>query len=506
MTPIKKAETKSKNQPLKNEEFQKFIDKTCNEIISDIEKQNLIPIIGHNATGKTQVLNKIYDSLSNDDNWNVLYIRSETIFNEEIKKSAKANDDKYSSNIKQFINKLFGSLQISFNNEIKEKINKANDFITKFHKEIDDNSNNKYFKKEIKKIIKSKYDQTKESFNEEFFDNNDVAKEENLKNSSTGEGVFSIISFCLYFIKTLKKEKFLDNNKKNLIIIDEPEKFCHPSLVSKISRIISELSSMEIKIIFTTHSPELIFQICRNNKVQINSSLNAYKMLDNYFYDKVKIDYGIKNSSRDIKILVNSFFDENIFLVEGLKDYELISTIIDNSFSNYYYSVYDCSGKENVKKMAELILTSHISITSHTSIKLFLLFDKDFKPNKAKNSSSRISDMNSMINDISSCNKTHSQVTKFLNNSLKNIVDKSNNNNDINNSKNYLDKIKSLQNNKNVKLFFYELDDNLEDFLGETNTEKNDLTNINLNYLKNLPKYKDLENEIKLFLVNDKLE
>lgn len=493
MSSVKKPEIKSKKQPSKNEEFKNFIDKTCNEIISDIEKQNLIPIIGHNATGKTQVLNKIYDSLSNDDNWNVLYIRSETIFNEEIKKSAKANDDKYSSNIKQFINKLFGSLQISFNNEIKEKINKANDFITKFHKEIDDNSNNKYFKKEIKKIIKSKHEENKEFFNEEFFDNHDATKEESLKNSSTGEGVFSIISFCLYFIKTLKEEKLLNKDKKNLIIIDEPEKFCHPSLVAKISKIIYELSSMEIKIIFTTHSPELIFQICRNNRVEVNSSLSAYKMLDNYFYDKVEIDYGIKNSARRTKILVNSFFDENIFLVEGLKDYELISTIMDNSFSNYYYSVYDCGGKKDVKEMADLISKSH---TSEQKPKLFLLFDKDFKPNKVKNNSSEISDKESMIKDISSCNKEHSEVMKFLNKSLSDIVNKSNNNSDINNSKKYLDGI-----NKNVKWFFYEFDDNIEDFLGERNRDKkNDLTNIDFNYLKNLPKYNELENEIKLFL------
>lgn len=449
MASAKKTETKSKNQPLKNEKFEKFIDETRNKIISDIEKQNLIPIIGHNATGKTQVLNKIYDLLSNDDNWNVLYIRSETIFNEEIKKSAKANDDKYSSNIKQFINKLFGSLQISFNNEIKEKINKANDFITKFHKEIDDNSNNKYFKKEIKKIIKSKYDQTKEFFNEEFFENHDAGKEESLKNSSTGEGVFSIISFCLHFIKTLKKEKFFDNNKKNLIIIDEPEKFCHPSLVAKISKIIYELSSMEIKIIFTTHSPELIFQIWRNNKIKINNDLIAYKMLDNFSNDKVVIN--CKKSSRDIKILINSFFDENVFLVEGLKDYELICEIMDNKFPEYYYNVYDCSGKDIVKNIINLILESH----KESNPNLFALFDKDYKPSK------------------------NSEETKNISNK-------------------YLNKINQIKQNRGI--FFYEFDDNLEDFLGETNIDKNDLTNINFNYLKNLPKYNELENEIKLFL------
>lgn len=449
MTAIKKTETKSKNQPSKNEEFKKFIDKTSNEIISDIEKQNLIPIIGHNATGKTQVLNKIYDSLSNDDNWNVLYIRSETIFNEEIKKSAKANDDKYSSNVKQFINKLFGSLQISINDQIKEKINKANDFIAKFHKEIDDNSNDKYFKKEIKKIIKSKHEETKEFLNEEFFDNHDAAKEENLKNSSTGEGVFSIISFCLYFIKTLKKEKFLDNNKKNLIIIDEPEKFCHPSLVTKISKIIYELSFMKIKIIFTTHSPGLIFQIWRNNKIKINDDLIGYKMLDNFTNDKVVIK--CKKSSRDIKILINSFFDENIFLVEGLKDYELICEIMDNKFPEYYYNVYDCSGKNIVKNIINLILESH----KESDPNLFILFDKDYKPSK------------------------NSEETKNISNK-------------------YLNEINQIKQNRGI--FFYQFDDNLEDFLGETNTDKNDLTNINFNYLKNLPKYKELENEIKLFL------
>lgn len=443
-----KTEKKSTTQ------LESYLTALSNEIISKIEKgKNIIPIVGHNATGKTQLLDKINENLGKKSNWNVLCIKSETIFNEEIKKSSKKDDEKYSANIKKFINKLFGLIQIPFSEEIEEKIQKANDFIKKFYDEIEKNSkNNKYFKNEIKNIIKSKYEDNNDKFlSDEFFENDDISKNQSIKESSTGEGVFSILSFCLYFLKTLESEEILNNEYKHLIIIDEPEKFCHVSLVNKIAKILYEFLTLNVSIIFTTHSPEIIFQIYRSNRTKNNKNIEMYKTLDNYEYKLVPVisQNNSGTNSREMKILINALFDENVFLAEGLKDYELVCEIMDNDFENYFYNVYDCSGKKTIEKIAKKMIELQINS------KIFVLFDKDFDPNQPETSN------------------------------------------------NYVQEIKKLG------LSFYEFDNEIEDFLnsgggGNNKSKKNDLSNIHYSKIKNLKKYPDLKKEIEDFLNSQK--
>ena len=104
------------------------------------------------------------------------------------------------------------------------------------------------------------------------------------------------------------------------------------------------------------------FRIYNSNNYHLfnhNKPLNNDANIDEInIINKLNCNIVNKNTlnKREQGIIIASFFDENLFLVEGLKDYEFVNCLMQSKELNqYYYSVYDCEGKKNVIKLNDII-------------------------------------------------------------------------------------------------------------------------------------------------------
>ena len=105
-------------------------------------------------------------------------------------------------------------------------------------------------------------------------------------------------------------------------------------------------------ILFTTHSSYLTSQFLKKKDLA-KSDLNLFKhSKENNIVDIERVNLNIFDNlnTRETEIVLSSLFDENVFLVEGLKEYEFVNKIMENDFKDFYFSVYDCGGKDIVKK------------------------------------------------------------------------------------------------------------------------------------------------------------
>ncbi|RIA79676.1 AAA domain-containing protein [Glomus cerebriforme] len=111
-----------------------------------------------------------------------------------------------------------------------------------------------------------------------------------------------------------------------ILLIDEPEVFLHPSLLTDLANLIKEAIEKDITIILTTHSPSFLLHfvdslITENNKTSLlvtqkdENELNLKCPL--YFQDLIK-----GTTEKKIKK------DKNILFVEGMSDYILFNNVL----------------------------------------------------------------------------------------------------------------------------------------------------------------------------------
>ena len=332
---------------IKNNQINKTIQNTKEEILGIIENEKcIISLVGKNATFKTELLDKINNHLSNDKKYNVLFFKAETTFNDEYKEKVK--DTQFIKEIRKFLNNILSiTIKISNNDDIK-KINCVRKSLEKISCETDNINNDEYFILDILNSFKLDENIKEHQIKVEIL-NNDKNK---INDYSSGQGMYSLLKLCYLVIKNHSQQ-----GQKTILIIDEPEKHCHKTLIKKIFNMLYELYSLDLRIIFATHSDYLLSECVskfRSNETDKNyifyHSKNNIKNISNIF------EYIKKTNRKEQEIIVSSLFDENIILVEGLKDYEFLKIILsENELNSYYCSIYDCGGKTCVKKIKEII-------------------------------------------------------------------------------------------------------------------------------------------------------
>ena len=329
------------------------------EIINENVK-SIISLVGKNATFKSTLLKDIYKKFSEKENYNILFLKAETTFSNEIKE--KSSDIQFIGEIRKFINNFLSTKINIIDEQLIQKINQTKDFLANIK---DYDQNDEYLKKEILESFTLNNDLLENKVNVEILPN----ANNSIKTYSSGQGMYSLLKFCSLVIKKSIENKNINNqSKKVILIIDEPEKHCHKSLIKKIFNIIYELFNLNIIIIFSTHSDYLLnefiskFRIYNSNNYHLfnhNKPLNNDANIDEINIIN-KLNCNIVNkktlNKREQGIIIASFFDENLFLVEGLKDYEFVNCLMQSKELNqYYYSVYDCEGKKNVIKLNDII-------------------------------------------------------------------------------------------------------------------------------------------------------
>jgi predicted ATP-dependent endonuclease of OLD family len=152
-------------------------------------------------------------------------------------------------------------------------------------------------------------------------------------------------------------DKITKNVDENIyVLIDEPEKFCHPILFNKLSKYIN-LISKKVNLFISSHSPEFISKLYSfdirpktiffqnkysgtNNMIEIDQ--NIFQQKDDQKFRSILL----KNEIYRIDFLHNIFV-KKIIIVEDNSTKILIQNILNvNRCFDSSVNIYVCHGKQ----------------------------------------------------------------------------------------------------------------------------------------------------------------
>ena len=164
--------------------------------------------------------------------------------------------------------------------------------------------------------------------------------------NTLSEGLRSI--FALSLLEAYVEE---ESTIPCIIMIEDPEIFLHPSLQKTSSEILYRLSKKN-QVIFSTHSPNLIFNFSTKQIRQV--------VLDENYYTTINEDTNIDEILDDLGYTANDLMNVNfVFIVEGKQDSSRLPLLLEK----YYSEIFDENGK--------LMRVSIIATNSCTNIKTY---------------------------------------------------------------------------------------------------------------------------------------
>lgn len=155
----------------------------------------------------------------------------------------------------------------------------------------------------------------------------------------------------IYLLSLL--ETYLEDEERipGLILMEDPEIFLHPSLQKKTSEILYRISKKS-QVIFTTHSPNLLFQFNNRQIRQVVLDTDGYPTI----HENVPLSSILDDLGFDAGDFMNVSF---VFIVEGKQDKSRLPLLLQK----YYSEIYDENG--------ELSRIAIISTNSCTNIKTY---------------------------------------------------------------------------------------------------------------------------------------
>lgn len=155
----------------------------------------------------------------------------------------------------------------------------------------------------------------------------------------------------IYLLSLLETYVGDENRIPSIILIEDPEIFLHPHLQKVSSEILYRLSKKN-QVIFSTHSPNLLFHFTRPQIRQV--------VLDEDCYSVVKEHADIDVILDDLGYGANDFMNVSfVFIVEGKQDKSRLPLLLQK----YYSEIY--------KKDGTLARISIITTNSCTNIKTY---------------------------------------------------------------------------------------------------------------------------------------
>lgn len=166
-----------------------------------------------------------------------------------------------------------------------------------------------------------------------------------------GAGLKSI--YLLSLLETYIEEK--DNHVPSIIMMEDPEIFLHPQLQKVASEILYSLSKKN-QVIFSTHSPNMIF----------NFSQRQIKMVyvDENYETVISENEDIDDILDDLGYTANDLMNVNfVFIVEGKQDSSRLPMLLEK----YYSEIYDEDGK--LQRIAIVPVNSCTNIKTYANLK-----------------------------------------------------------------------------------------------------------------------------------------
>ena len=165
-----------------------------------------------------------------------------------------------------------------------------------------------------------------------------------------GKGMKSI-----YMLSLLEAYVEGENHLSSIILVEDPEIFLHPQLQKVASEILYRLSKKN-QVIFTTHSPNMLFNF--------NSRQIRQIVLDGEYFSIVREPTDIGNILDDLGYSANDLLDVSfVFIVEGKQDKSRLPLLLEK----YYSEVYDEHGK--LSRIAIITTNSCTNIKTYANLK-----------------------------------------------------------------------------------------------------------------------------------------
>jgi putative ATP-dependent endonuclease of OLD family len=167
---------------------------------------------------------------------------------------------------------------------------------------------------------------------------------------SMSEGIKSI--YVLSLLETYIEE---GNRIPSIIMIEDPETYLHPQLQKAASEILYRLSR-ENQVIFSTHSPNMIFNF--------NSRQIRQVVLDQNYNTVVREHADIDRILDDLGYTAGDLLNVSfVFIVEGKQDRNRLPLLLDK----YYSEIYDEDGM--LQRIAILSTNSCTNIKTYANLK-----------------------------------------------------------------------------------------------------------------------------------------
>lgn len=140
-----------------------------------------------------------------------------------------------------------------------------------------------------------------------------------------------------------------------IIMIEDPEIFLHPQLQKTASEILFRLSKKN-QVIFSTHSPNMIFNFSSKQIKQV--------VLDEDYYTVVKEDTDVDEILDDLGYTANDLMNVSfVFIVEGKQDSNRLPLLLEK----YYREIYDEEG--NIQRISIIPTNSCTNIKTYANLK-----------------------------------------------------------------------------------------------------------------------------------------
>ena len=160
---------------------------------------------------------------------------------------------------------------------------------------------------------------------------------------------------CIYILSLL--EAYIQGGKRMpcIILMEDPEIFLHPRLQKVAGEILYRLSKNN-QVIFTTHSPNMLFNFTSNQIRQI--------LMDKEWYSVARKPADVDQILDDLGYTANDLMNVNfVFIVEGKQDKSRLPLLLDK----YYSEIVDEEGKPY--RVAIITTNSCTNIKTYANLK-----------------------------------------------------------------------------------------------------------------------------------------
>lgn len=159
----------------------------------------------------------------------------------------------------------------------------------------------------------------------------------------------------IYALSVLEAYVAEENTLPAIIMVEDPEIYLHPQLQKVASEILFRLSKKN-QVIFSTHSPNLIFNFSSKQIKQV--------MLDKEYYTIIKEDPDVDEILDDLGYNANDLMNVSfVFIVEGKQDGNRLPLLLEK----YYSEVINEEGKP--QRVAIIPTNSCTNIKTYANLK-----------------------------------------------------------------------------------------------------------------------------------------